>query len=175
MCNNTKQKIAATLRQMMKKHPFQKISVQSLMDETHMKRQSFYYHFQDTRDVLAWICRQELGKKLEACQAPFSERILYALQLLNEDRVFYRQVINAAMPEFVQEFGENIFRPWIVQRLYPDKSQLSENETFVVSFITHASVNYFVHFVRSRDPFDPEVAREQIAALLGALGLSDPV
>ena len=41
MCNNTKQKIAQALRQLMAQTPFQKITVGNLMDVTGMKRQSF--------------------------------------------------------------------------------------------------------------------------------------
>ena len=55
---DTKQRIAAALRQLMQERPLRKITVQDLMDRTQMKRQSFYYHFQDIRDVLAWICTQ---------------------------------------------------------------------------------------------------------------------
>ena len=65
MCNNTKQKIAQVLRRLMTQTPFQKITVGNLMDATGMKRQSFYYHFQDTRDVLMWICRQEVMEPLK--------------------------------------------------------------------------------------------------------------
>ena len=47
MCCDTKQKIAQALRQLMLERPLKKITVQDLMDRTQMKRQTFYYHFQD--------------------------------------------------------------------------------------------------------------------------------
>ena len=65
MCCNTKQKIADAMRRQIMEKSFEKITVQNLMDATNMKRQSFYYHFQDTRDVLMWICEQELAQPLK--------------------------------------------------------------------------------------------------------------
>lgn len=64
MCCNTKQKIARALRQLMNERPLGKITVQDLMERAQMKRQSFYYHFQDIYDVLSWICEQQLGQPL---------------------------------------------------------------------------------------------------------------
>lgn len=169
MCgNNTKARIAEALRQMMKTQPFHKISVQSLMEETNMKRQSFYYHFQDTREVLEWICRRQLTDRLLACQAPFPDRILYALKLLDQDRDFYRQVTRAAMPEYLYQFGEEILRPWLSQYLYHTEQycQLNSNQAFVVDFTARAAMAYCVQFLRSREPLDENRAKERINALL---------
>ena len=38
----------------MQERPFHKITVQDLMNQANMKRQSFYYHFQDIYEVLEW-------------------------------------------------------------------------------------------------------------------------
>ena len=36
-----------------------KITVKALIEECHISRQTFYYHFQDIMDVLEWCVRQE--------------------------------------------------------------------------------------------------------------------
>lgn len=175
--NSTKARIAEALRQLMKKQAFQKISVKTLMDVTNMKRQSFYYHFQDTREVLEWICRQELEKKLAVYDAPFPDRIVYAMTLLDADRNFYRQVIHAAPFESVQAFSMDLLRPWFSQVLYGIKEpeRLTATEYFVVNFSTQACVNYLMHFVESRVPLDTQKSRAQVCALLDAFGLpADP-
>ena len=52
MCCNTKEKIATAVKELMRQKSIRKITVQDIMDETGMKRQSFYYHFQDVYDLL---------------------------------------------------------------------------------------------------------------------------
>ena len=99
MCCDTKQKIAQALRQLMLERPLKKITVQDLMERTQMKRQTFYYHFQDIYDVLVWICRRQLVEPLERPDyASFEEWLTTALELLDCDRQFYRRAMAAADP-----------------------------------------------------------------------------
>lgn len=173
MCSNTKQKIAVALRQLMKERPFQKITVQNLMDATNMKRQSFYYHFQDTRDVLMWICQQELAQPLSGCDLEFTEWILYALTLLDKDRAFYRRVLSAAHPEFVREFGGQVIRPRVIAQLYGSRlsQQLNANEQFAVDFITQGVTNWMIQFICSRKCLDLDDTRNKVAYLFDTLSL----
>ena len=100
MCCNTKQKIARALRQLMSERPLSKITVQDLMEGAQMKRQSFYYHFQDIYDVLGWICEKQLGQPLrEEPELDFEEWCMRLVALMEEDRAFYRRVFLAGNPE----------------------------------------------------------------------------
>ena len=53
MCE-TKKMIGDTLHDIMQKKQVNRITVHDIMDRSGMKRQSFYYHFQDIYDVLDW-------------------------------------------------------------------------------------------------------------------------
>ena len=55
MCYATKKKIADCVKTLVRKKEISKITIQDIMDETHMSRQSFYYHFKDIYDVIRWI------------------------------------------------------------------------------------------------------------------------
>ena len=55
MCSDAKEKIAEAVEQMMLTKPVSKITVQSVMEQAQMKRQTFYYHCQDIYSVLEWI------------------------------------------------------------------------------------------------------------------------
>lgn len=47
MCYATKRKIADCVKVLMRHKEISKITIQDVMDETHMSRQSFYYYFKD--------------------------------------------------------------------------------------------------------------------------------
>ena len=168
MCNTTKQKIAATMREMMAKKSFDKITVKTLMDATNMKRQSFYYHFQDTRDVLMWICREEIFMPLAESSLEFSEWMLYALSLLDRDRVFYRRVIAAAQMDFVRELCDRALIPRVWELLYPNV-QPDENQSFAVEFFSNAVADYFLRFVSSYQPLDLTDCRKKLRYLVGEI------
>lgn len=169
MCNTTKQKIASALRQMMACRSFDKITVKNLMDATSMKRQSFYYHFQDTRDVLLWICREELFTPLREDQRDFSQWMLYALMLLDRDRQFYRRVIAAAQMDFVRELGEQVLQPRVQALLYAENANLDENQTFAVEFMSNAMTDYYLRFVSGHKPLDLAACRQKLRYLVAQM------
>jgi AcrR family transcriptional regulator len=169
MCNTTKQKIATTLRQMMTGCSFDKITVKNLMDATGMKRQSFYYHFQDTRDVLLWICREELFAPLNDDSREFSEWMLYTLSLLGRDRVFYRRVLEAAQMDFVRELGEQVLQPRVRTLLHGEEEKLDENQHFIVEFMANAMVDYYLRFVSTHKQLDLADCRRKMRYLVAQL------
>ncbi len=169
MFNTTKQKIATTLRQMMACRAFDKITVKNLMDATNMKRQSFYYHFQDTRDVLLWICREEVFTPLVEDYRDFAQWMLFTLSLLDRDRQFYRRVLAAAQMDFVRELGEQVVQPRVQVLLYGENANLDENQTFTVEFMTNAMVDYYLRFVSSHKELDLAACRQKLRYLVAQM------
>lgn len=51
--------IGETFVKMVARKGIDKITVKALIEECHISRQTFYYHFQDIMDVLEWCVRQE--------------------------------------------------------------------------------------------------------------------
>ena len=174
MCNNTKEKIAMALRQLMGEKSFDRITVQNLMDATQMKRQSFYYHFQDTRDVLMWICRRDVLEPLTESALALEEWILLALELLDRDRSFYRRLLKAASIDFLQEF-DTVLEPRMQELLYPGRAaaRLTDNQRFVLDFTTDAVCLRIIRFVESRDPMDPAAIRSRVEHLIRAFAAAE--
>lgn len=166
MCNSTKHKIASTLHEMMSRKSFEKITVKNLMDVSNMNRQSFYYHFRDTRDVLMWICQEQVFLPLAADEREFSEWIIYGLELLNKDRQFYLRVVSVSQSDFVREFVAVSIFPRVKNMLYPEVSHLGENQTFVVEFLSNAIMDYYLRFLASHEPLDHTDCRKKLRFLL---------
>jgi len=166
MCNSTKQKIASTMQEMMTRKSFEKITVKNLMDVTNMNRQSFYYHFRDTRDVLMWICQEKVFLPLAAADLEFSEWIICGLELLNRDRLFYLRVVSVSQTDFVREFIATAIFPKVKSVFYPEVSNLGENQTFAVDFLSNAIMDYYLRFLASHDPLDHADCRKKLRFLL---------
>ena len=50
--------IAESLMKLIQRNGLDKVTVKALIEECHISRQTFYYHFQDMMDVLEYIIRQ---------------------------------------------------------------------------------------------------------------------
>lgn len=175
MCCDTKQKIAQALRQLMLERPLKKITVQDLMERTQMKRQTFYYHFQDIYDVLVWICRRQLVEPLERPDyANFEEWLTTALKLLDCDRQFYRRAMAAADPSPLNALCEELLRPRLRALLFGCREErLDENQRFVLDFAMHAVVDQLRRLLLSRRPLDLSEARAKAVCLLETFGLDE--
>lgn len=57
--------IAGTFLNLLQHESIDKITVKALIDECHISRQTFYYHFQDIMDVLEWSVRQTTQQLVE--------------------------------------------------------------------------------------------------------------
>ena len=85
MCSDAKEKIAEAVEQMMLTKPVSKITVQSVMEQAQMKRQTFYYHYQDIPALLEQILADQAAalvasyqsvRSLEECLSAVLEKLI---------------------------------------------------------------------------------------------------
>ena len=55
----TKRELAAALKEAMAQKPLDKITISELTNACSIRRQSFYYHFEDIYDLLRWMFEKE--------------------------------------------------------------------------------------------------------------------
>ena len=167
------------MRELMQERPIRKITVQDLMTRTNMKRQSFYYHFQDIYDVLEFAIERQFFAPLAFDPRQSSEEWSTAcLRLLDADRVFYRKVINAIGRSRTIEKCTPIFRPQLLRIMFsPEQAYelLSDDERFAVDFLTYALISYLIDDVLGYEPLDTAYGRKRmLASCRAAARLSSP-
>ena len=157
------------MHEMMSRKSFEKITVKNLMDVTNMNRQSFYYHFRDTRDVLSYLCQERVFQPLAASELEFSEWIIYGLELLNQDRLFYLRVVAVSQTDFVRDCIATAIFPKVKSICYPEVAHLGENQTFAVDFLSNAIMDYYLRFLASHEPLDHTDCRKKLRFLLAEM------
>ena len=89
----TKRLIADGFKALMLRYPFEKISIMMITNEAGIRRPSFYNHFQDKYDLLAWIVETDViapaGEPLRRGDGVGALRTIFAG--LVEDAAFYRK------------------------------------------------------------------------------------
>ena len=55
----TKKALCSSLKELMKHKAFSKITICEIVSESHLNRKTFYYHFDDTYDLLKWMIKQD--------------------------------------------------------------------------------------------------------------------
>lgn len=87
--------IAGSFKQLMQEHPFEKLTIQMIVDRAGIMRSTFYHHFKDKYDLLDWLIAEEIITPAE--QALRSHQMIEALRAMligiRSDLPFYRKAI----------------------------------------------------------------------------------
>lgn len=68
MPQDMKETIAQAAKRILLERQVKKITVKDLVEECHITRQAFYYHFEDVPDLFRWMIQRETQRNLEQAQ-----------------------------------------------------------------------------------------------------------
>lgn len=168
--SDTKRRLAQALKELMAEKPIKKITIQDIVERSHITRQSFYYHFQDIYEVIELICQYELIDQIAYRQEEsFSHWLEHLMALIEENRWFYRKMLQ----EMEWDRVANHLKPAVeaqIRRLVGN--MLTESETrslsggreLLVDFLTESVIQYIFRYVSCR-----KVPKEQNAQNLREL------
>ncbi len=91
---DTQNAIAQATKQLVEERGFTAVTVTTIMGAAHLRRQTFYDHFKDKYDVVAWIYQNEAHSVTEHTQSGNWTAVLKALvHYFDNNRRFYRDVL----------------------------------------------------------------------------------
>lgn len=155
--NATKYMLAKSLKTLMEKRSFSKISVADLCDNCGMSRKSFYYHFRDKYDLLHWIFQAEFLQTLRDEEGITSWEVFCRLcKYFYQERDFYRRAI--------QIRGQNSFRDCFCESLVPFLEEMTasfwmeggRDKRFYTTFFGDAILTSVMRWLSSPQPEPPE-------------------
>ena len=105
----TKRELAAALKELMEQKPLEKIKIQEITGLCGMKRQSFYYHFEDIYDLLRWMFQEEAVSLIQRQEGVllWQEGILQLFQYLEKNRKVCLCALNSLGREHIKRFFES--------------------------------------------------------------------
>ena len=168
--SDTKRKMAQALKELMAEKPLKRITIQDIVERSHMTRQSFYYHFQDIYEVLELICRYDLVDQIAYREEEsFSHWMERLMEIVETNKWFYRRMLQDMDWERVSDYLKPAVEAQI-RRLV--SGMLTEQETrslsggreLLVDFLTVSVIQYIFRYISSR-----KVQKEQNAANLWEL------
>lgn len=153
--SRTKQILAESLKDLMKKMPLEKISVSDIVEHAEIGRNTFYYHFQDKYDLVNWIFQSESARF-------FAERVtrenwsgwLESLEsYFSENKDFYCNALDYTGQNSLQEYLFEMFRDVAVQQIQEMEMEegphfTKEEQQFTGEFVASAVVGLLVHWAR---------------------------
>ncbi len=102
----TKEKLAASLKRKMTKKPLNKITVSELIEDCDLNRRTFYYHFEDIYALVAWMFEQEAVKLLKHSDSclTWQEGVLLLLQYVQDNEALCKCALDSIGRECLRKF-----------------------------------------------------------------------
>ena len=168
--NITKNALAVSMKKLMEKKPFSKISVGDICEDCGMNRKSFYYHFRDKYDLVNWIFYVDFIERMEWSSCRNELDMLEALcSHFHRERLFYQNAL--------QVEGQNSFREYFCGMLRPVLMLLTQNlveegrkKEFYIAFLCEGALGELVYWLREGSKITPEEFVEDLHDI--SLGLA---
>ncbi len=168
--NITKNALAVSMKKLMEKKPFSKISVGDICEDCGMNRKSFYYHFRDKYDLVNWIFYVDFIERMDWSSCRNEWDMLKALcSHFYRERLFYQNAL--------QVEGQNSFREYFCGMLRPVLMLLTQNlveegrkKEFYIAFLCEGVLGELVYWLREGTKITPEEFVEDLHEI--SLGLA---
>lgn len=157
--DRTKQLIADTLKEMLKTTSLEKIRVNRLCEVCDIDRHTFYYHFKDLDDLVAWTYVRIVEENIDPESGVLgAENSAQPLIWMKKDAVFFRKALNnqsqnslaASIYQYHIELYENIVRIKTQMDLLP------EEISFAIHYHVFGSLGMTIEWLNNGCPLSPE-------------------
>lgn len=105
----TRQALAEALKELMAQKPIDKITIHDLTDRCGIRRQNFYYHFENVYDLMRWMFQEEAVSLLRQHEGTllWQEGLLQLFQYLEENRAICRCALKSVGRDTIRRFFES--------------------------------------------------------------------
>ncbi|MBA1334252.1 MAG: Transcriptional regulator, AcrR family [Firmicutes bacterium] len=167
--NITKLALANSLKKLMVKKSFSKISVSDIVEDCGLTRQAYYYHFKDKYDLMNWIYYTETARFMSSYDTVdhWTDGLKDLCYYMRQNKVFYINALNTT--------GQNSFQEYLHDYISDISMSVIENMTglefddkkwrFIVEFMSTAFVGLIVRWANNGMKEDPAEYFAQIRSI----------
>ena len=178
MSQITKKAIEASLKNLLLKKPFDKITINDIAEDCGISRMTFYYHFKDIYDLVEWACEDDVKKILEDKDdyKTWTQGFLNLFEEVLKNKPFILNVYRSVGREQVENYLYKIVYDLLLN-VIEEKAQgmtvRDEDKEFVADFYKYAFVGLMLDWVKNGMKEDPHKIVKKVEFLLsGSLSVS---
>ena len=166
--SETKIQIAETLKEMIKSRPFTKITVQDIVGACNINRNTFYYHFENTYDLLYFTYSREVQNIVDSyhqSNASLPQAIDFVLNYIDENislcTCAYESLGEQQLKIIFEKDLMFLVRATIDYFSQETEQKLSEDfKTFVGYSYTNLLSAQLIWYIKHNDDLDKEIFKQ---------------
>lgn len=159
MKDRTKKLFAETIQDMMRTTEVDKIRVKDLCERCGTDRQTFYYHFHDKYELIAWIFAQDYAEALSASAGKYpEEHAADTLRKIYAKRGFYRKAFQDrsqnAISSYIFDFFVRLGQDAVISKF--GEEGLDPFTDYAIKAHAFASIGHTVRWLNGLSAYSPE-------------------
>ena len=142
--DQTKHALAAALKELMAQKPIDKITIHDITERCGIRRQNFYYHFEDVYDLMRWMFQEEAVSLLRQHEGTllWQEGLLQLFRYIEENK----EVCLCALRSVGREHLKRFFETDIHAIIHRTVEQFGHEVGAISAGATAADVELTTHF-----------------------------
>ena len=171
MSNITKHALEATLKELLKEKPLDKITIGDLTAACGISRTAFYYHFQDIYALVEWACMEDFSKALDGqkTHSTWEEGFRQIFNELYRDKDFiynvYRYTSHEAIVRYLYQRTFDLLYG-VVEELSRGMRVTEEHKKFIADFYKYGFVGLVLSWVEGGMKEDSDALVQQLGIML---------
>lgn len=154
----TRLMLAQSLKNCMSKKTFSKITINDIVEDCDLNRNTFYYHFQDTAALLKWMLEEEAISIIKQFDMipQHKEALLFMFQYIDNNKHIINCALDSVGREALKDFFHDDFFA-ITQKVVNDTEELlnatlkKDYKNFISELYTNALAEMLVDYIKSRE------------------------
>lgn len=142
--DQTKHALAAALKELMAQKPIDKITIHDITGRCGIRRQNFYYHFEDVYDLMRWMFQDEAVSLLRQHEGTllWQEGLLQLFRYIEENKAVCLCALRSVGREHLKRFFETDVHA-IIHRTV---EQFGHEVGTISAGVTEADIELTTHF-----------------------------
>lgn len=171
MSQTTKRALEASLKNLLKQKPLNKITINDIAEDCGINRMTFYYHFKDIYDLIEWSCVEDVTKALKGKKTydTWQQGFLQIFQAAIENKPFVMNVYHSVSREQVETFLYKLtydLMIGVIEEMSSGMAIKDSDKKFIADFYTYAFVGLMLDWIKNDMKKDPQVLIDRLQCLV---------
>lgn len=167
----TKRAIGYAFKDLLKEKSFNKITITDIANNCAINRQTFYYHFQDIKDLVEWLCIDEVDNilnKNDECEK-WEDKFLMIFKIVLKEKEVVENIYHSVSVEVLRTNLYRLVYPIIYSEIVEEskgKNLREEDKKFITDFYKYAFVSIVLDWIDKGMIENPEIIVLKVSNLI---------
>ena len=167
----TKRAIGYAFKDLLKEKRFNKITITDIANKCAINRQTFYYHFQDIKDLVEWLCIDEVDNilnKNDECEK-WEDKFLMIFKVVLKEKEVVENIYHSVSVEILRTNLYRFVYPIIYSEIVEEskgKNLREEDKKFITDFYKYAFVSIVLDWIDKGMIENPEIIVLKVSNLI---------